>query len=261
MSETFKAATYFRKKAPCFIPETTWSRLARFFYSIESDGVERLIDPPAWIPYRTWRLLSKAFFRIDIFKHRDFHKFAPETLREAISIAPNSWLIFGSLLGHARDRRPIPWDRDLDLGYMSDLMTDKVIKRFISCGFKVERLYRFEGSVCSNLLPHAHGKVSKIVLRKGAKLEFFCFVRGIDGRLYCSEGSKKLFVIDYELNFPQVNSVFCGVGVRVPEKAAENLNYMYGEDWLTPKPEYINSHAHAARQKTFYVQTKQEVRK
>lgn len=253
MYEKFKAASYFRKKTPIFIPESIWHKLSRFFYSNDIDGVESLNDPPSWMPYRMWRLMSKAFFRIDIFKHRDFHKFAPETLREAMFIAPDSWLIFGSLLGFARDGRLIPWDRDLDLGCMSDSMTEKLVDRFLSRGFKIERLYRYEGSACRNLPSESQGKISKVVFRKGAKLEFFCFIRGNDGRLYYTEGRNKLFAIDYGLNFPQVDSVFCGVGVKVPERTVDNLNYMYGEDWLTPKPEYINSKEHKSRQNIFYV--------
>jgi len=253
VSTRFQAASYFRKPAPALLPAPLWNWLCRRFYTVDGNGDEQLVEPPGWLPYRAWRFLSKGCFSIDLYKHRTFQQAAPRDLREVVAVAPEAWLMFGTLLGCARDGHIIPWDRDVDIGFPSEQMTDELLDRFRAAGFSVERVWRYELPAYREYVPDAMGQVSKVVLRKGAKIELYCFVRGRDGRLYYGQGRPQLFVIDHDLVFPQVKARFCGFEVNVPARTDENLVYMYGKDWRTPKPRYIRSAEHSARQRHFFI--------
>ena len=120
-----------------------------------------------------------------------------------MQIAPEAWLYAGTMLGCVRDGRIIPWDRDIDLGFPSELVTEELLERFRQAGFTVEQVYTYDQPAYEDYVPDAMGQISKVVVRKGtsvdAKVELYCFTRGKDGRLYYGQSRPELFVIDYEL--------------------------------------------------------------
>ncbi len=243
----------FLKPVPRFVPPSLWRWLAGRFYSIDANGEEQLSNPPALLPFRFWRFLGRRFFAVDIYKLRAFQRTAPGVLKEALAIAPESWLFSGTLLGCARDGRIIAWDRDLDIGFPSELMNENLLDRFRAAGFTVERAYRYERPSYREYIPDAMGRYGKVVLRKSAKIEFYCFVRGRDGRLYYGQGRPQLFAIDYDLVYPQKQLPFYDCMANVPERLEEHLTYMYGPDWRVPKPKWIRSPEHKARQARFFI--------
>jgi hypothetical protein len=243
----------FLKPAPWLVPQRLWRWCARRFYRVDESGHEQLKSGPTLLPFRWWRFLGRLIFTLDVYKLRAFQLAAPTTLKEAIGIAPASWLYAGTLLGCVRDGRIIAWDRDIDIGFPSELMTDELIERFRAAGFSVEHTYVYSRPSYREYIPDAMGRYGKVVLRKGAKIEFYCFVRGKDGRLYYGQGRPQLFVIDHELVYPQKQVPFYDFMVNVPERLEENLAYMYGPDWRTPKPRYIRSTEHRARQARFFI--------
>jgi hypothetical protein len=134
-------------------------------------------------------------------------------------------------------------------------MTDELLDRFRAAGFSVEHTYVYARPSYREHIPEAMGRYGKVVLRKGkgAKVEFYCFSRGKDGRLYYGQGRPELFVIDYELVYPQKRVPFYDFQVNVPERFEENLVYMYGPDWRVPKRAWIRSPEHRARQARFFI--------
>lgn len=245
--------TEFLKPVPRLLPASLWSWFARRFYTVDARGEEQLEPAPSFLPFRFWRFLARLFFEIDIYKHRAFQEHAIDALRETLSIAPEAWLYAGTMLGCAREGRIIPWDRDIDLGYPSELVTDELLDRFRAAGFTIEHLYRYDQPGYRDYVPDAMGQVSKFVVRKGAKIELCCFTRGEDGRLYFGRSRPQLFVIDYDLVYPLQQVKFYDFEVNVPEKLEEHLVYMYGKDWRVPNPGYIGSTEHRERQSRFYV--------
>lgn len=245
--------SFFLRPCPRLVPDFIWRWGSRVFHAVDAQGRERLRYGPRWIPFRLWRFFSKGFFSIDVYKHEIFQRNAPVALREALRIAPQGFLAFGTLLGCARDGRIIPWDRDVDLGFPSELMDDALLDRFRAGGFTVESTYRFELPAYREFVEGAMGQYSKVVLRRDAKLEIYCLARGRDGRLYYGQGRPQLFVIDYDLVYPLKQVPFYDFLANVPERLEANLAYMYGDDWRTPKPRYIRSPQHASRQRQFFV--------
>jgi hypothetical protein len=243
----------FLKPAPRFVPARAWRWYAGRFFAVDDTGEERLKPAPAGVPFRAWRFLSRGAFVIDVYKLRAFQESAPAALKEALAIAPQAWLYAGTLLGCIRDGRILPWDRDLDIGFPCELMTDELLGRFRAAGFSVERSYVYARPSYREYIPDAMGRYGKIVLRKVAKLEFYCFARGRDGRLYYGQGRPELFAIDHDLVYPQKQVAFYDFRVNVPERFQENLVYMYGADWRVPKPKWNHSAEHRAAQGRFFV--------
>lgn len=249
--------TVFLKPAPRLIPGPLWAWFARRFFTVDAEGEEQLKPAPAFLPFRFWRFLGKLFFELDIYKHRAFQEQAADALREVLSIAPDAWLYAGTMLGCVRDGRIIPWDRDIDLGYPSELVDDELFSRFREAGFVIERLYRYERRAYRDYVPDAMGQVSKFIVRKGARLaakvEFYCFARGKDGRLYYGQDRPELFVIDYDLVYPLQKMPLYDFSANVPVNLEEHLVYMYGEDWRVPKQSYLHSPEHKERQDHFFL--------
>jgi hypothetical protein len=249
--------TDFLRPAPRFIPESLWWWIARRFFVVDSAGDEQLKPAPSFLPYRFWRFLSKQVFQLDIYKHRAFQEQAPEMLREVLEIAPDAWLYAGTMLGCVREGRIIPWDRDIDLGYPSEIVSDELLERFRAAGFTIERIHHYERPGYRDYVPDAMGQVSKIVVRKGtridAKVEIHCFTRGKDGRLYYGQDRPELFVIDYDLVYPLQQIPFYDFMANVPVRLEEHLVYMYGENWREPKKNYIRSAEYKERRLRFYV--------
>lgn len=243
----------FQKPAPSWMPPSLWSWFASRFFFVDADGNEQLRAGPWPVPSRLWRFFSKRFFVLDIYKHRAFQQNAPRVLKEALAIAPDAWLFAGTMLGCVRDGRIIEWDRDVDLGFSSELMTEALLDKFRSAGFTVERQHRYDIPAYRDYVPDAMGKYSKVVIRKQAKIEFYCFARGRDGRLYYAQGKQKLFAIDYDLVYPQKKVPFYDFEANVPERVDEHLTYMYGSDWQTPKPRWIRSPEHEKCRERFFI--------
>lgn len=249
--------TVFLKPAPGIVPDSLWRWFAGRFYTVDAQGKEQLKPAPPFLPFRFWRFLSKQIFDIDVYKHRAFQDQAPGTLREVLSVAPDAWLYAGTLLGCVREGRIIPLDRDIDLGYPSELVTDELLDRFRARGFTIDRIHHYDQDGYRDYIPDAMGRISKIVVRKGAnvaaKVELHCFTRGKDGRLYYGQSRPELFVIDYDLVYPLQQVPFYDFMANVPVKLEEHLVYMYGNDWRVPKQNYIRSTEYKERRGRFFV--------
>jgi hypothetical protein len=248
----------FLKPAPPLVPERVWRWCAHRFFRVDEFGEEQLKPPPAGMPLRAWRFLCKGVFAIDVYKLRSFQQAAPAVLKEAVAIAPQAWLYSGTLLGCIRDGRILPWDRDIDLGFPCEAMTDDLLDRFRAAGFSVEKTYVYARPSYREYIPEAMGRYGKVVIRKVAKIEFYCFARGKDGRLYYGQGRPQLFVIDHHLVYPQRQVPFYDFTVNVPERFEENLVYMYGADWRVPKRHWAHSAEHRATQERFFIALERE---
>lgn len=243
----------FVKPTPRLVPERTWRWIAERFFTVDDRGDEQLKPAPAAIPFRAWRFLCRRVFAVDVYKLRAFQEAAASALKEAVAIAPQAWLYAGTLLGCIRDGRILPWDRDIDIGFPCELMNDQLLDRFRAAGFGIEHAYVYSRPSYREYIPEAMGRYGKVVLRKGAKIEFYCFTRGKDGRLYYGQGRPQLFVIAHDLVYPQKQVPFYDFLVNVPERAEENLAYMYGADWRVPKRGWVRSPEHRARQARFFI--------
>lgn len=174
---------------------------------------------------------------------------AIKVLREVIAIAPNSWLFGGTLLGAIRDAAIIDWDGDIDLGHDSLGMTDDIVEQFKMCGFFVS-IYKYDHKKMHAFLPNSMGQYGKVIVKKyGVKVEICCFADGINHDLfgeimYYASGTPRFFILPKGFIYPMKKIRFYDLDVNIPVRYEDQLAFVYGNDWRTPKRNWYNTADH-----------------
>lgn len=181
------------------------------------------------------------------------HANAPHILKEVLSIAPDAWLFGGTLLGPIRNGKIFPWDRDIDLGILSEDATEDLIERFRDAGFFVYGIYRLNMPEMKHYIPkEAMGRIGKFILRKDeVKVEMCCFTPGVDGLMYYASGTPRFFVMPEDYTFPQKKLRIYDFEANVPEESEQNLSFVYGPQWRTPRENwYFTADHYLCRERT-----------
>lgn len=196
---------------------------------------------------------------------------APAILKEVLAIAPDAWLFGATLLGAIREGKIISWDRDIDLGYPAEKVDEDLLHRFREAGFHVSGEYRFNLIEMHEYIPEAVGQFGKFILRKnGVKIEICCFAKGKDlpdragdssekvPMLYYASGTPRFFVLPESFVYPLTEIRIYDFMAKVPEKAHEQLAFVYGEDWRTPKQEWYFTPEHYLRREHTIIELRPE---
>ncbi|EGU33628.1 hypothetical protein VIBRN418_00831 [Vibrio sp. N418] len=198
-----------------------------------------------------YRLLFKSFY----FKYksfvlkRNFHKVLCDINKVFLKEGEVFFPLFGTLLGLYRDNGPIKHDLDIDIGVLSSLDINKVIRMMNEIEFE------FKHQLMSIDNPDAF---ELSFVRNGVSVDFF-FCTIIENyhefpaiRTYdfiCEVDESDRFNGNYhtrELILPCdgfSNIVYKGLKLSAPRNLKEHLSYRYGDDFMIPNPKfnYANS--------------------
>ncbi|MBW2978212.1 LicD family protein [Candidatus Woesearchaeota archaeon] len=166
-------------------------------------------------------------------------KFLRNILKVCNKINMNPFLVFGTLLGHYREKGFIKHDIDLDLGLLeNDFSKIELLKKEL-------RKRRFDNSFNEKgMIQFTHPKFSSL------HVDFWLFYKKKDKMTYYKEYSYKGKYAVYSFAFP--SKIFekfkkvkflDKVEVLIPSKTEEFLTISYG-DWKTPKKEFDNISGH-----------------
>lgn len=189
---------------------------------------------------------------------------APQIMKEVFQILPNAWLFAGTLLGFIREGIILPWDQDIDLGVNSDDINVDIINEFKKSGFKIRKLTTFKEDEIQKYVPNSKNFFSKLVLHKHTvKVEIMCFKQGIPGNrtgqvsdiLYYRTGVAKqpprLFALPVYMAYPIKKDRIYDFDINVPKNYKDQLSYIYGDDWETPKKQwYFTPEHYLCRERT-----------
>jgi len=137
------------------------------------------------------------------------------------------FITFGTLLGYVRDKRFIPWDRDLDIGLFYD-ETD------------VEKLVQLLNDSRFNVTEYTGTEFSckiKCRLPGGPSIDIAFFKQERDKLLTFGRLGNGDTVIRKRTPFQLADAVYYDVPIRIPENPEVFLTENYG-DWQTPKKAY-----------------------
>lgn len=162
-----------------------------------------------------------------------------ECKKENVSL----WLDFGTLLGWYRQRDFISFDVDLDLGaYSKDFDKFQIIKeRLLEQGFVYFRRFEYEDQVVEESYSYKGLNVDIVYYDNREEAEerkniFSCLI------VYAMDMDKKPIDIQgyYEANriTKLMKTEFKGIEVEVPENTEEYLANYYGQDFMTPIPNF-----------------------
>ncbi len=137
------------------------------------------------------------------------------------------FIAFGSLLSYVRDKRFIPWDRDLDIGlFYDETDVEKLVQTLNNSRFIITEYIgtAFPYKIMCRLPNHPLVDIA-FFKQEGDKLLTF-------GRM--GNGDT---VIRRRTPFGLTNAVYYGVPIRIPERPEHFLTENYG-DWKTPRETY-----------------------
>ena len=188
------------------------------------------------------------------------------------------WVCHGTLLGLVRDQALIPWDHDIDIAVWAHrTQKDEIIQLMIDSGFFLKNdgasydflqfekvggrevdfnFYRFnQGDVLATsewFIPRSRmagflGAMSEGGSYSGNHKNIiwkFSFLSGLAGLLVKILKGCNLFFKSAGYSTPisllqEVDSIQIGsLAIKIPSRADEVLNFVYGADWRVPKPNY-----------------------
>lgn len=160
-----------------------------------------------------------------------------ECKKEKVSL----WLDFGTLLGWYRHKDFISFDVDLDLGAYSKEYDkfQKIKKRLEDQGFVYSRRFKYDEQVVEESYSYKGLNVDIVYYeeRKEMKKNVFSYLI-----VYAMDMNKNPKDIKgyYESNYIKNlrKTEFKGIEVMVPENTEEYLSNYYGEDFMTPIPNF-----------------------
>lgn len=172
-------------------------------------------------------------------------------LRDFYEITDSAWLFGATLLGCIRDNKIIDWDRDIDVGIDTKLVTDELLDGLSHKGFRIVSKYRFSDERMKQYIGEL-GSFGKIILMKNdTKIEMCCFKEGKNNKLYYASGTPRFFALPYDTVYPLMKRRFYDFTVTVPQNAEKQLEFVYGKDWKTPKKNwYFTKDHYLCRERT-----------
>lgn len=198
------------------------------------------------LPYKIYLKRQNKKYSERITYHKRYFDAENKDMLQAYCNALNKagvkfWLEFGTLLGYYREHGFIAHDMDVDTGtYFENAAI--VQKSLENAGFKLVREYKVWGD----------GGMEQCYLYKHITIDVFYF-RKDDNKMYCNSfyvldnvsiavnkpipfGVKRIEVplMDY------VPAKFYDCDVFVPEETDRYLRVHYGDDYMTPNPNYDN---------------------
>ena len=149
----------------------------------------------------------------------------------------------GTLLGMVRDGDILPWDYDLDISIMAPDVSrlKKQLWRFPLHGYYVSRRYAHKAS------PAWDKGALRIVKLRNRRVWFFKGDIRLDIIIKYDNGDatywtivKKLCKVDTKFyrGYDELN--YQGTRLKTPRLKEEYLVCKYGDDWQTPKKDFIN---------------------
>lgn len=136
------------------------------------------------------------------------------------------FIVYGTLLGHVREKDIIPYDDDVDLA-----VVDKEWDELKKCLTKLEEE---NPDYMSMIIDFPFVRFAQVYHKDtNSHCDFSCF-RKTDKKykrvLPVNEGPK----FSYDELFPIQKAVLCGIQVKVPNKPGSMLEKWYGKDYMTP---------------------------
>lgn len=151
------------------------------------------------------------------------------------------FLLFGTLLGIVRDAAVIPWDRDVDLGIVAE-HASRVRADDLPDGWTL----RIESAVYPWMSRYGVTRGNITITDGTTKVGIHLLQRGPDGRRYFTF-HRKLDVV------PEVLPLEAVDGYAVPAHPVAMLEWLYGRDWRTPDPGYVNSPAQRRNERRYVI--------
>lgn len=140
------------------------------------------------------------------------------------------FLIGGTLLGAVRDKDFIEWDKDIDLGLITNYFDNidnlyKLNNKLIKVNARIETVWHnFMFRIVGDCPYHID-----IAIHKHINKEFQLKVFGNFAR-YIKINEESL------LNYSQIN--FLGKMMRIPGQPSKYFESLYGSDWLIPSEKF-----------------------
>lgn len=150
------------------------------------------------------------------------------------------WLDFGTLLGWYREKDFISYDMDIDLGaYYEDVdKFEEIKKSLLNQGFVYSRKFEYDGELVEESFSYGTLNVDIVFYRKNEAVKNIMTYLIV----YAMNLDKK--PVDIKGYIEQNNltglkkTEFKGIEVEVPENTAEYLANYYGENFMTPIPNF-----------------------
>lgn len=159
-------------------------------------------------------------------------------------------LIFGSMLGAVREHGFIEHDLDIDVAMWKEDYTDGVQKSLEDSGFKLSHRH---------LIDDGQSAREETYVKNGVSIDLYCIYPPMDDYPYiCSKWSpvadavtkqdsmkKYGYIIGKRLEMPIKKSIirvpFESITLPITDNAEEVLAFYYGDDYMNPKPEWVES--------------------
>lgn len=185
---------------------------------------------------------------------------ATKIINEIQTIIPEVWLFGGTLLGPIRDGKILPWDKDVDLGCSSDLISDNTVNELKSKNFKIDYTYKFSHPKMKDYISGSIGNYGKIICSKDeVRVEICCFAEGISVNrigqdtelLYYASGTPRFFVIPKQYVYPLTKIKIDDYNFNIPKMYEKNLEFIYGPSWNEPRKNwYFTADHYLCRERT-----------
>lgn len=155
-------------------------------------------------------------------------------------------LAYGTLLGAVREKGFIKHDFDIDVYVWGSQYSDKMVSALKAEGFELIHDFKVEdGSIGREETYKCEGVAIDIfyVYDDGGKYPYCCDFTTIDGIPTFNQCMQKYGVIharktELPITRERVQVPFESILLYIPENAKEILEFLYGENYMTPDPNY-----------------------
>ena len=207
---------------------------------------ELLVKISQWLGI--YRQMMKIDNRIQMHKqNKAFASYGLETLETAEKVADQCgcrlFLAFGTLLGAYRNKGFIPYDCDLDTGMLATEYNETLIDAMEKAGLRHLRRYYVKTTrrICEDKFEY-----------KGVHIDIHYFYKDEQENLFCDlclpHESKDWRTANATDGFPSIirtcpdstfsKQPFLGLKCYMPDKTKSWLETLYGENFMTPNPNW-----------------------